>query len=186
MVPKIMGYLGYNSNADNDEICSAIQKATNSDFKSVLDSYVPQDIRDAVKAGEPKRLLEKAKKLAAQNKWAEARTNIRQVLDMTPEDVNTRLNLAWLDREQRQDRDAEVQILLSARLLKQQKYSFHLFAPTIEGQYVMGRLSLLIGDVESAKKSFQTVLQIDPNHNDAKISMDEIKKLEATAKGETK
>jgi len=71
---------------------------------------------------------------------------------------------------------------LAARLLKQQKYSFHLFASSVEGNYILGRLAILVGNLEYARKFIEPVLEAKPDHRDAKRAMEEIKRLESAAR----
>ncbi len=180
---KIMSGLNYTGNPDTELICEAIQKATNTDFKPILMSYVPQNIRDGIASEEAPRLVEKASKLAGEKKWADAASALRLALDMNPQDVNARLNLAWIERELGDLRDSELQVFLTAGLLKQQKHSFSLFEGTIEGMYVSGRLAILMGNLEAAKQFLEPVLQLKPDHADAKRAMDDIRKIESATKG---
>ena len=180
---KIVGELKHGPDADTDAVCAAIKKVTGVDFKKTLLKYVPQDIRDGIASGEAKRLIAQAEKLAQEKKWTEAISRLRRALQMTPADVNARLNLAWLERENSERLDSEIQVFLAARLLKQQDYSFHLFAPSVEGNYVLGRLAILLGDLDYAKKFLEPVLEAKPDHKDAKRAMEEIRRIESAAKG---
>ena len=180
---KIIGALKYTGDPDNDSIFEAIQKATNTDFKPVFMSYVPKKVQDGIASGEPEKLIEKARGLATAKKWPESAAALQQVLEMTPTDVNARLNLAWVDREMGNNLDAELQIFLTAGVLKQQKHSFHLFDATIEGNYVAGRLAILMGNLEAAQLFLEPVLQANPDHTDAKRAMEEIRRIEDAAKG---
>lgn len=182
-LPKIMGGVNYAGNPDTDAICAAIQKATDTDFKQVLMGYVPKDVRNGIASGEAPKLITKAEGLAGQKKWTEAAAALRQALEMTPEDANARLNLAWIEREFGERKDAELQIFLTAGVLKQQKHTFHLFEYSIEGNYVCGRLAILMGNLEAARQFLEPVLELKPDHADAKRAMEEIRKLEGTAKG---
>jgi len=180
---KIIGILKYNANADSDTICSAIKETMKVDFKKTLLTYVPPDIQFGIDTGEAKKLVSRAEKLVAEKKWTKAEAQLRQALLMAPTDVNARLNLAWIERENNERHDSELQVFLAARLLKQQKYQFHLFVSSLEGNYVLGRLAIMLGNLEYAKKFIEPILQAQPNHQDAKRAMEEIKSLEAVAKG---
>jgi hypothetical protein len=182
-LPKIMGSLNYVGNPDTEAICAAIQKVTGSDFKPTLMSYVPDEIRKGIASGEATKLIAKAEGQVKAKKWQDAAASLRQALEMTPDDVNARLNLAWIEREFGQRKDSELQVFLVAGLCKQQKYSFHLFVYSVEGNYVSGRLAILMGNLEAAKQFLEPVLQYKPNHADAKRAMEEVRKLEETAKG---
>lgn len=182
-LPKIMNGVNYIGNPSTDVICAAIQKATGTDFKQVLMGYVPDSVKKGIASGEPAKLTAKAEGLVGQKKWPEAIEALRQALAMTPEDANARLNLAWIERETGERRDSEIQVFLTAALLKQQKYSFHMYAYAIEASYVMGRMAVLMGDIQSAKQFIEPVLQYEPDHADAKRAMDDIHKLEDAAKG---
>ena len=183
MLPKIMGDLNYVGNPSTDAICAAIQKTTGTDFKQVLMSYVPRDVRNGIATGEAVKLTATAEELVGKKKWADAAEDLRKALAMTPDDANARLNLAWIEREINQRRDSELQVFLTAALLKQQKYSFHMYAYAVEANYVMGRLAIMTGDIQSAKQFLEPVLQYMPDHPDAKRAMEEISKLEESAKG---
>lgn len=182
-LPKIMGNLVYVGNPDTDAICAAIQKVTGIDFKPTLMSYVPEEIRKGIASGEAARLIAKAEEQVKAKKWEEAAASLQQALEMTPDDVNARLNLAWIEREFGRRKDSELQVFLLAGLLKQQQYKFSVFVPSIEGNYVMGRLAILMGNLQAAKQFLEPVLAYKPDHADAKRAMEEIRKLEETAKG---
>lgn len=177
-LPRIMGNIKYNGNANTDEICETIKKITGKEAKSMLLGYVPQNVKDS----DPKKLIAQAEALAKEKKWAESAAKLRLALQMTPEDVNARLNLAWLEREDGERLDSEIQIFLAARLLQQAKYTFHLFVGSVEGNYVCGRLAILLGNLESAKQFIEPVLALKPDHADAKRAMDDIRTIEAAAK----
>ena len=177
-LPKIVGNLKFNANADTDTICETIKNITGKDFKATLLGYVP----DGVRKGDAKKLLSQAEALANEKKWAESAAKVRLALQITPADVNARLNLAWLEREFGEKLDSEIQIFLVARLLQQANYKFHLFVGSLEGNYVCGRLAILMGNLESAKQFLEPVLEVKPNHYDAKRAMDDIMTLEAAAK----
>ncbi len=181
-LPKIMNILNYSGNPDSDAICAAIQKVTGTDFKPTLMSYVPDDIRKGIASGGAAKLIAKAEEQVKAKKWQDAAASLRQALEMTPDDVNARLNLAWIEREFGERKDSELQVFLVAGLCKQQKYSFHLYESAIEGNYVSGRLAILMGNLEAAKQFLAPVLQYKPDHADAKRAMDDVRKLEEAAK----
>lgn len=183
VLPKIVSSVSLLGNPDTDAICAAIKKATDTDLKQTLMTYVPQDVAGGITSGEAPKLIAKAEALVDQKKWQESAAALRQALDMTPADVNARINLAWIEREFGQRHDSEVQIFLTAALLKQQKYSFHLWKFTVEGNYVAGRLAIMMGDLKTAKQCLETVLHYKRDHADAKRAMDDISKLEAAATG---
>ena len=180
---KIVGEIKHGSDADTDAMCAAIKRVAEVDFKKTLMTYVPQDIRQGMSSGEAKRLISQADKLAQDKKWRDGISKLRRALQMTPADVNARLNLAWLERENAERLDSEIQAFLAARLLKQQDYSFHLFATSVEGNYVLGRLAILLGNLEYAKKFLEPVLEAKPDHADAKRAIEEIRRLESAARG---
>ena len=183
VLPKIISSVSYSGNQDTDALCAAIKKVTNTDFKSVLKTYAPKDVQDGIASGEAPKLVAKAEKLVDEKKWQDAAAALRQALAMDPTDVNARMNLAWIEREFDQRHDSEIQVFLAAALLKQQKYSFHLWKFTVEGNYIAGRLAIMMGDLKTAKDCLDTVLYYKPDHVDAKRAMEEIRKLEDTAKG---
>ncbi|MHB9037526.1 MAG: tetratricopeptide repeat protein [Armatimonadota bacterium] len=177
-LPRIMKEVNYNPNADTDAICAAIRKVTNKDFKSILLDYVSSDIREGIKSGEAPKLIKRAEQLVAEKKWSDAADRLRKALDMNPQDVNARLNLAWIERETGDRLDSEIQIFVTARLLTDGKHKFHLYGDSLEGNYVLGRLAILMGNIEYAKMLLQPVLDANPEHTDAKRAMGEVKKLE--------
>ncbi|MCX8052639.1 MAG: hypothetical protein N3B12_02435 [Armatimonadetes bacterium] len=180
---KIVSEIKHSPDADTDAICAAIKKVTGVDFKKTLMTYVPQDIRDGITSGEAKKLVSQAEKLAQEKKWRDAIVKLRRALQMNPADVNARLNLAWLERENSERLDSEIQVFLMARLLKQQDYSFRLFIPSIEGNYVLARLAILLGNIDYARKFLEPILEVKPDHKDARRAMEEIRQLESAAKG---
>ena len=188
ILPKIMSGINYNSNADNDTICSAITKATGKDFKPMLMEYVPDDVKTGMSSGESAKLVAQAELLVKDKKWNEATDKLQKAVEMDPDNANTRLNYAWVEREIDKGknvdkrRDSEFQIFLAARLLKPGNSKFHMIAESLEGNYVLGRLAILIGDIQYAKKLLEPVLEVDPNHEDAKRAMADIKRLEDAAK----
>ena len=181
---KIIGEIKHRRDVDTDGICQAIQKVTGVDFKKTLLTYVPEDIVQAMNSGETRRLTAQAEKLAQEKKWADAISKLRRVLQIDPYDVNARINLAWLERENSETQDSEIQIFTTARLLQQKTYSFRLFAPSVEGNYVLARLAILLGNLEYAKKFLEPVLATNPEHKDAKRALEEIRRIEASAKGQ--
>lgn len=184
-LPAIMKEINFNPNADSNTICAAIKKATGKDFKSVLLGYVPADIRDGIKSNEAPKLTKRAEELVGEKKLVDAADRLRKALEMDPQDVNARLNLAWIERETGDNLDSEFQTFITARLLTKGNYSFHLYGDSLEGNYVLARLSILMGNVEYAKKLLQPVLLANPNHADAKRAMEEVKKLEGAMQGGT-
>lgn len=182
-LPKIMGNLVYVGNPDTEAICAAIQKVTGIEFKPMLMSYVPEQVRKGMASGEAARLVAQAEEQVKAKKWQDAAASLRQALEMTPDDVNARLNLAWIEREFGRRKDSELQVFLLAGLLKQQQYKFSVFVPAVEANYVMGRLAILMGNLQAARQFLEPVLQYKPDHADAKRAIDEVRKLEEAAKG---
>jgi hypothetical protein len=101
---------------------------------------------------------------------------------MTPEDVNLRLNLAWLERETNERADSGIQVFIAARVLRQQNYSLHLYASSTEGNYVLGKFAMLIGNLDAAKSLLEPILKENPDHADAKLALAQIRALESTVK----
>lgn len=181
VLPKIMSECKYGSNPDSNTICEKITKVTGRDFKDVLATYVPADIKSGKEAGENKKLVADAEKLVLEDKWEPAVEKLRRALQIDPEDFNARLNLAWAEREAGERFDSEIQIFLAASLFKKQSYKFHLFKPSAEGNYVIARLAIMLGNLEFAKQVLEPVLKDHPDHQDAKRAMEEIKKIESAA-----
>lgn len=179
---RIIGEIKHRPNVDTDVICAAIKKITDVDFKKVLLTYVPEDIVRGMNSGEARKLISQAEKLAQEKKWADAIAKLRRALQMDPYDVNARINLAWLERENSETLDSEIQIFTVARLLKEQTYSFKLFVPSVEGNYVLARLAILLGNLEYAKKFLEPVLAANPEHKDAKRALEEIRRIESSVK----
>lgn len=182
VLPKIMSEAKYGANPDTNAICEKVTKVTGRDFKDVISTYVPSDIKAGIDAGENKKLVAEAKKLALEKSWAPAIEKLRRALQIDPEDSNARVNLAWIERETGERLDSEIQTFLAASLFKKQAYQFHLFAPSAEGNYVAARLAILLGDLDSAKQFLEPVLQANPDHQDAKRAMEEISKVEGATK----
>ncbi len=182
-LPKIMAQLNYIGNPDTNAICDAIKKVTNTDFETTLLTYVPKNIAEGITSEQSPKLIEKAEKLALEKKWAEAEAALRLALEMDPQNANARLNLAWIDRELGKRLDAELQVFLMPGIIEKEKHSFHLFDATVEGNYVCGRLAILMGNLEAAKQFLTPVLELKPDHIDAKKAMEEIHKIEDAAKG---
>lgn len=182
VLSKIMSETKYGNNPDTGTICEKITKVTGKNFKDLLDGYVPDDIKAGIRVGENRKLVADAEKLALEKKWEPASEKLRRALQMSPEDVNARVNLAWIEREMGERLDSEIQVFLAASLLKQQAYQFHLFAPSAEGNYVAGRLCILLGNLEYAKKFLEPVLQANPDHQDAKRAIEEVKRIEGVTK----
>ena len=180
-LPDIMGNLKYAGNPGTDAICAATDKATGKNCRNELLAYMPQDVRKGIESGEWEQLNKEAEDLAMEKKWEDAVAKLRLSLAMNPEEVNALLNLAWLEREVGERLNSEIDVFLCAALLEQDQYSFHMYAPTIEGHYVMARLAILLGNLEYAKKFLEPVLKLDPEHEDAKRAMAEIQKLEQPA-----
>lgn len=184
LLPKIMGELNYTGNPDTDTICKAIDKMTGKNSKTLLLGYVPKQVRDGIDSGEAKSLGAEAEKLVAKNDFAGAAANLRLALEMAPEDVNLRLNYACAERETGERRDSEFQVFAVASLLKKGNQSFHLYETSgMEGCYVLARLAVLVGNLEQAREFIQPLIQAKPNHADAKHLVDEIDKLQKSAKG---
>lgn len=182
-LPAIMKEVNFNPNADTDTICTAIKKVTGKDFKNILLDYVPADIRNGIKSNDAPKLAKRAEELVGEKKLVDAADRLRKALEMNPQDINARLNLAWIERETGDNLDSEFQTFITARLLTKGNYSFHLYGDSIEGNYVLARLSILMGNIEYAKKLLQPVLLANPNHADAKRAMEEIKKLNSVMHG---
>lgn len=180
---RIIGEVKHSSDADTDTICEAIKKITGTDFRPALLARVPKNVKLGMETGEAKKLVAQAERLAAGKKWGDAISKLRLALQMAPTDVNARLNLAWMDREKGDRHDAEIQIFIVGRLLKQQDYKFHLFSTSVEGNYVLGRLAIFIGNLEYAKKFLEPVLAAKPDHQDAKRALEQIKHIEGAATG---
>ena len=183
-LPKIMSDLNYRGNPDTNTICDAIKKATGKDAKSALLGYSPSGIRNAISSADDAKLTDDAQKLVDQKQWAEAVNRLQSALQITPTDVNARLNLAWIERLAGDRLDSEIQVFLCAALLNEQKYSFHLYAQSLEGNYVVGRLAILMGNLETAKQLIEPIVKLKPDHEDAKKALEEIQKMEAAAKAQ--
>lgn len=181
ILPKIMREVSFNSNADTTTILAAINKVTGKDFKPTLMTYVPKAIRDGIASGEPKKLTARAEALVGEKKLGDAAAKLKLALRMTPADVNARLNLAWIERELGSRLDAEIQVFVAARLMDQGEHSFHLYGASLEGNYILGRFAILMGNLEYAKKFLEPVLEAKPDHAEAKKAMEEIKSLERAA-----
>lgn len=179
-LPKIMKEVNFSQNADTDALLAAIKKTTGRDLKPSFMTYVPQAVRDGIASNEAPKLLKKAESLVTEKKWAEAAAKIRQALEMTPTDVNPRLNLSWIVRMLDQRRESELQVFLAARLITDGKHSVHLYGESMEGNYILARFSILMGNLDYAKKFLEPILQANPNHADAKRAMGEIQALEAS------
>lgn len=175
---KIMLEIKYKGNPDSAAICEAIRKVTGIDAAAKLAATVPP----AVQKTDPKKLIAQAEKLALEKKWAQAVKNLRDALAKTPEDINTRLNLAWLLRETGERADSERQIFTAASLIRQNDYSIHLFAPSIEGNYVLGKLAILLGNLPTARDLIEPVVKAAPNHEDARLALMRIRELEQAAR----
>ena len=182
-LPKIIGEIKYSSNTNTDTICAAAEKVTGKDLKSALLGYVPKEMKDGIESGEAKELGLRAEALVQKKQWQEATETLRRALQMAPGDLNLRLNLACAQREIGERLDSEFQVFLLAALLKQGSQSFHLFEDTLEGRYVLARLAILVGNLQSAKAFLQPLLEQKPDHQDAKRAMEEIRALERAAKG---
>jgi|YNPNPStandDraft_1061719.scaffolds.fasta_scaffold00565_10 tetratricopeptide (TPR) repeat protein len=182
-LPKVVAELRYNANADTQTICDTAKKLTGRDLKSKLLDYVPTEVRTGIESNTAKKLLAQAETAAQQKKWQDAANKIAKALQMTPEDFNARLNLAWLCRELKDNTEAEYQVFIAARLLKNDKYSVHLYASSLEGNYVIARLAILLGNLDTAKELLKPILEAMPSHADAKRAMEEVKAMETAAKG---
>ena len=183
LLPKIMNELSYSGNPDTESICKAIDKVTGKNSKAALLAHVPKEIRDGIESGEAAKLIAKAKELAKKNEWQGGVDSLRKALEMTPNDTGARLNLACLVREIGDRRDSEFQVFIVAALLKQGKQPFDWYVDTLEGRYVLARLAMLVGNLESARGFLQPLIEQKPDHPDAKRLLDEIDKLEKSAKG---
>lgn len=177
-LPKVMKEVNFSQNADTDTILAAIKKTTGRDLKPGFMTYVPQAVRDGIAAKDAQKLLKKAEALVGDKRWAEAAAKIRQSLEMNPNDVNARLNLAWIVRMLDQRRESELQVFLAARLITDGKHSVHLYGESLEGNYILARFSILMGNLDYARKFLEPILQVNPNHADAKRAMGEIQALE--------
>ncbi|MFQ3548197.1 MAG: hypothetical protein SNJ70_00415 [Armatimonadota bacterium] len=186
VLPKIMSGLKYNSDADTETILAKIKEVTGTDYRNELLKYTPADVREGILAKRHIALIESAEKFTEEKKYAESRDALIKVLEMTPEDINSRLNLAWMQRENEDYLDSEFNVFISARLMKNESYSFKLFGGGgIEGNYVLGRLAILLGNLEYAKKFIEPVLEAKPDHKDAKRAMDEINKITEAVKNQS-
>ena len=183
ILPKIMSDLNYRGNPDTNVICEAINKATGKDSLALLLSYAPKSVRDGIKSKDAAKLASEAEKLVGEKQWSEAVHRLKSLLQISPNDVNARLNLAWIERMTGDRFDSELQIFMCAALLKEEKYSFHLYAQSLEGNYTVGRLAILLGNLESARQFIEPIIKLKPDHADAKRAMEEIEKMEAAVKG---
>ena len=183
MLAKMMSEAKYSDNPNTDAILAAIKKAIGTDLKKTLMTYVPVDVKHGMETGGAKKLASQAEKLVQEKSWKPAADKLRAALQMTPEDLNMRLNLAWIEREIPDRTDSELQVLIASRLVRQKDYSFHMYAPSVEGNYVLGRFAVLVGNLEVAKQFLEPVLQLKPDHQDAKRALDEIRRIEAALAG---
>lgn len=176
---RILMDIKFKGNPDTEAISQVISKVTGVDFKSRLSKYVPDKVRTA----DTKRLFAQAEKLAQEKNWTEAAKRLQTLLESAPEDVNARLNLAWMLRQKSQWAESEMQVFTASALLRQKEYSFHLIVPSLEGNYVLARLAILVGNLETAQQLLEPVLKANPNHRDAKRAMQEILQIEKAVKG---
>jgi hypothetical protein len=183
MLAKIVSEAKYSDNPDTNAILAAIKKAAGTDLKKTLMTYVPADVRHGMETGGAKKLASQAEKLVQEKSWKAAADKLRAALQMTPDDLNMRLNLAWIEREIPDRTDSEMQVFIASRLVRQKDYSFHMYAPSIEGNYILGRFALLVRNLDMAKQFLEPVVQLKPDHEDAKRALEEIRRLEAALTG---
>ncbi len=167
-------------NPDTDTIIAAISKVTKKDFKPVFLAYVPDWAQGESSLIESQQLLKQAEELAMQKNWKESVNKLTRALQITPLDMNARLNLAWIEREAGDRADSEFQVFLAARLAPTGKQNIHLYGKGAERDYVMGRMAILLGDLSFARAFMMSALEQNPGHSDAKRAIEEIKAIESS------
>jgi len=184
LLPRIMAGLNYNPDADTNVILAEISKVTGKDAKAIFMNYVAADVRKGIESREAENLVKDAEKAASEKNWKEAADKLRRALAMNPEDYNARYNLAWIEKENGERLETEMQAFLVSRLLRERDYSFHAYAQSVWANYVQGRLRMLLGDVHGARALLVPVLQANPDDPDAQRAVYELSRLEAVRRAQ--
>lgn len=179
---KIIGKLKAGQDPDSDAICKAVKDVTGKDAKSVLMDYVPAEIRTALKNGEPDKLLNEVWVTMQGEDYAGARKTLERLAEMTPCDVNVRMNLACALRKTGAPKsESDLQIKAAGVLMATSKNlsDIKVFGSGADGGYVLARTLQLAGFTDQANNILKQVLQMDPNHAEAQTAL---KELEAAPK----
>ncbi len=174
---KIIGKLKAGQDPDSDTICKAVKEVTGKDAKSILLEYVPAEVRTALKNGEPEKLLNQVWMMMQGEDYPGARKALERLAEMTPCDVNVRMNLACALRKTGAPKpESDLQIKAAGVLMATSRDmpDIKVFGSGPDGGYVLGRTLQLAGFTEQAKNILKQVLQMDPNHADAQAAMKEL------------
>lgn len=179
LLPKIMLQIKNDSQTDNDRISEVISNVTSKPFKPELMKYVPADVKKGMQSDGYNKYMAEAEKFAKDKKWNQTAGSISNALEIQPENINARLNLARAYREIGNRSAGEMQIFLVYNLLKPGSNAGSMFEPGIESNYVVAKLALMLGKIDEAKYFLQAILEANPNHEDAKILNDQVKAYES-------
>ena len=193
---KIIGKLKDKPMADTDVICVVIKDVTGKDFKAILLEYTPEHVRTGLKEGASKALLAEAKAKMDKGNYAEAVKLLTRLLEMTPFQVEARLDLAQAMRISGAPKaESEFQIILAAALTISSGININLSFTNAEGAYVSARLLQLIGQLfdqrspeqeSMARKIYEKILEASPDHADALAALAELDKIESPQNTEPK
>jgi tetratricopeptide (TPR) repeat protein len=173
---KVTAKLKGGRSPDTDKICAAITEVTGRDAKSILLDYVPDYVRAGLKSGEPESLRKDALQKLHARDYAGGAKLLSRLLEMTPSNVNARLDLAWAMRKSGAPRpESERMITIAVNVLQCSEVGrFELCASDADSKYVVGRALQVAGDKQKAKVRFDEVLRLDPSHADAQSALKEL------------
>lgn len=173
---KVTAKLKGGRSPDTDKICAAITEVTGRDAKSILLDYVPDYVRAGLKSGEPESLREDALQKLHARDYAGGAKLLSRLLEMTPSNVNARLDLARAMRKSGAPKsESERMIIIAVMVLQSSEVrKFELCASDADSKYVAARALQVAGDKQNAKAKLEQVLKLDPGHADALSALKEL------------
>lgn len=107
--------------------------------------------------------FQKGQILLRRRSYAEALKHFKQAIALHPDEPEYRIYLAWCEFVQAGGGKGPV----ANQSIKAVRGALEHLQNHVEGWFFLGRMLKMTGDVDGAKKSFERVVKLDPNHREA-------------------
>jgi len=171
---KIINTLGKAPNPDTTAICRAIQAVTGVDAQALMQDYVPAQVKEDIRKNQLPVYLIMARRDEPQ-KMADMLT---RYLQADPNNPLAHLRLAWALRKLgalRADTEQQIRLTCALGLSDEDLFQFS-DNDEVEVAYIVARIHQLCGDTKTARTMLTDLLQRYPQHADARLALEEMKK----------
>ena len=173
-ISSVLSDLKRSRRATTEQILIVIQSVTERPARRILLSYAPPSYREAVESGKSWALIGQAAEKVSEGKHSAAYLMLKEALELEPDHVEARLQMAYLMRKLGRLApwvDRELRIICGGH-----NASVRLNVPKdADSQFIAGRLAQLGGDAKAAERLYTDLLKESPDHSDAKAALKELR-----------